>query len=277
MVVAGVDFDAVTFDAAVARIDGLLANGKRGQLITTPNPEMVIAAQSNAAFRDVLASSSLAVPDGIGIIWASYFLSLPKKNFVSLVISPFKLLCRSSAVFSSLPARVTGTDLLPAIFALAARRDENIFLLGAAEGVAEAVAEKFSATNETLRQAQGDIVRGNHVLNIVGTYAGSPRAEDEAAIIERINASGATILFVAYGAPAQELWLARNLPKLSTVKIAIGVGGAFDFHAGRVTRAPRVFRALGLEWLWRLIREPRRLPRIWNATGRFIALVWRTR
>ena len=93
--------------------------------------------------------------------------------------------------------------------------------------------------------------------------------------MERINLTEADILFVAYGSPAQEEWIYRNIEKLDTVRVAIGVGGAIDFAAGRAKRAPKLLRSLGLEWFWRLLREPRRIRRIWNATVVFVALIFR--
>ena len=106
-----------------------------------------------------------------------------------------------------------------------------------------------------------------------GSYAGSPDKEDEEHIVEMINRGKPDILFVAYGSPAQELWIHRNLFKLDSVKVAIGVGGAFDFAAGMVKRAPKWVQKIGLEWLWRLIREPKRIKRIWNATYVFIKFI----
>ena len=256
--IAGVGFDAVTFRGAVQRIAKLLRQKKQSYIVT-PNPEMVIAARRDAAFREILHSATLAVPDGIGIIWASYFLSLKKRTYKTLSISLLDVLFRQPAVFSVLPARVTGTDLLPEIIRLATQQKLSVFLLGAAPGVAAAAAEKFKLKNATCK---------------ITTFAGSPRREDEKAIIQNINQSGAVVLAVAYGAPAQERWIVRNLPKMPRVRLAIGVGGAFDFHAGLIPRAPTLLRNLGLEWVWRLLLQPSRIGRIYTATVRFVRLVF---
>jgi N-acetylglucosaminyldiphosphoundecaprenol N-acetyl-beta-D-mannosaminyltransferase len=98
-------------------------------------------------------------------------------------------------------------------------------------------------------------------LSVAGTFAGSPAAQEEDAIRQRIAAAGARVLLVAYGMPAQERWIARNLPLLPSVRTAIGVGGVFDQLAGRVRLPPRLVHAVGLEWLWRLAFEPRRWRR----------------
>ena len=149
--------------------------------------------------------------------------------------------------------RVTGTDILQDICSSSSRLcpPERVFLLGAAPGIAEKA---------------GDILKErNPSLVISGTHCGSPKPEDEEEIITRINSSQPTLLFVAFGAPAQDFWIARNLSKLSTVKIAMGIGGAFDFIVGKQKRAPRFMRRIGLEWLWRLILQPSRIRRIWRA------------
>lgn len=224
---------------------------------------MVLVAQRNENFKKVLNSAALAVPDGIGVLWASYFLSLKRRNLFALLGSLLAIIFAPRKIRSILPARVTGTDLLPQLCKLAARKKKKVFLLGAAPGVAERLKTKLE--------------RKIAELEISGTFAGSPLEKEETEILRRINSSEAELLFVAFGAPYQELWLARNLPKMHQVKFAAGLGGAFDFHAGLISRAPRIFRSLGLEWLWRLIRQPKRFRRIWNATFRFIRLMWQQR
>jgi N-acetylglucosaminyldiphosphoundecaprenol N-acetyl-beta-D-mannosaminyltransferase len=136
---------------------------------------------------------------------------------------------------------------VPLIAERAARQGWRLFLLGAAPGVAEKTAR---------------ILTGHYPgLHIVGTYAGSPAAEEEDQIVAMINASQADILFVAYGAPNQDKWIARNLPRLK-VGVAMGVGGAFDFIAGVTQRAPVWMRQAGIEWLHRLIQQPWRWRRM---------------
>lgn len=228
--------DCVTKEKAIQRITGFLRSA--GQFhIATPNPEMMVEAQRNPAFKAVLQSTSLNLPDGIGLVWA-----MRQKGFRN----PGE---KVPDAFS----RVTGTDTLLTLCSSTSRISppEKIFLLGAAEGIAERAAEV--------------LIQRNPGLKIVGTFAGSTREEEERAIIEHVNAAQPTLLFVAYGAPHQDLWIARNLSKMPSVKVAMGVGGAFDFIAGKQKRAPRMLQNLGLEWFWRLLREPRRIKRIWNA------------
>jgi N-acetylglucosaminyldiphosphoundecaprenol N-acetyl-beta-D-mannosaminyltransferase len=180
-------------------------------------------AQQDVNFRNILKRADLCIPDGIGLLWASRWVGQP------------------------LPERVTGSDGVPFIAKHASEQGWKLFFLGAAEGIAEKAAN-------ILREQYPN-------LQIVGTYAGSPSAEDEDELVEMVNASGADILFVGYGAPKQDKWIARNTPRLS-VKMAMGVGGAFDFIAGIIPRAPQWMQNMGLEWLYRLYRQPWRIKRM---------------
>ena len=203
------------------------------QQIVTVNTEFVMAAQHNTTFRHAINSAALVIADGIGVVWATRYLGSPA------------------------PERIAGTDTLVALARRCAEAGYRLYLLGAAPGVAEEAGACLQAL------APG--------LEIAGTYAGSPAPIEEDAIIERIRAAGADVLCVAYGAPAQDLWIHRNLARLP-VAVAMGVGGAYDFLSGRQRRAPHVMQRLGLEWLYRLYREPWRWQRM-LAIPRFIVMV----
>jgi N-acetylglucosaminyldiphosphoundecaprenol N-acetyl-beta-D-mannosaminyltransferase len=200
----------------------LAADEKPHQLVTV-NPEFIMEARRNPAFLRCLNSASVAVPDGIGVVIAQRLQGIRTRG------------------------RIAGVDIVEGIAGLSARNGFGIFLLGAAPGVAEMAAKKLQERYPALR--------------IVGTFAGSPRPEDESEIVTRITNARPHFLFVAYGAPRQDLWIQRNMHRLQ-VPVSMGVGGTFDFIAGVAVRAPRIFQQIGLEWLYRLLREPHRWRRM---------------
>jgi len=261
--IAGVRFDPIRYDDVLMAVEAFV-HLDRQHMIVTPNPEMVVNAQGHSEFRSILNHASLSIPDGIGILWAAYYLSLPKSKssfieFVRVMGSLFKVLFKSKSIHSILPQRVTGSDLLLKIVDRSQQAQWRIFLLGAAPGVAEVAVDRL------LEQYPQSI--------FAGTFAGTPEPSHEDDLVRRINLAQPDILFVAYGSPAQEEWIARNLKKLNTTKVVVGVGGAIDFAAGRAKRAPQFMQKIGLEWLWRLVREPRRIKRIWTATVVFVRMI----
>ena len=223
--VLGVRVDAVDAEQALDRIGELVESGGR-HLVATVNPEFIMRARRDPDFARVLESADLCLPDGWGVTWAAQRLGSP------------------------LPARVTGIDLIDPLAARAAERGWRVFLLGAAPGVADQVAT---------------ILRDRHPgLAVAGTHAGVAGPEGDAESVRLITAARPDILLVAYGHPRQELWIDRNRERLPSF-VGIGVGGAFDYLSGRVARAPGWMRRAGLEWLYRLFRQP------WRA-GRMVAL-----
>lgn len=264
--IAGVGFDGIRYQEVLTAVESFVKQGGAGHMIVTPNPEMLVEAQSHPDFMNTLNASTLSVPDGIGILWAAYYLSLPEKRFFfsrcfQLFFSLLKVFIRHPAIYKQLPERVTGSDLLFRIVESSQAYGARIYLLGAAPGVAGVAVDR-------LLQKYPQAIFAGH-------FAGTPAASHEDELCEMINKSQADILFVSYGAPAQEEWIHRNLAKLDTVKVAIGVGGAIDFAADRVKRAPLAFQKLGLEWFYRLLQEPRRIRRIWRATVGFVRLIWK--
>jgi N-acetylglucosaminyldiphosphoundecaprenol N-acetyl-beta-D-mannosaminyltransferase len=219
--VLGVGFDRVHLAAAVERILRRLDAGERTFVITA-NPEFVMLARHDAEVAKLAREADLVVADGSGVVAASRLLGDP------------------------LP-RVPGRLLVDALVPHLAQRHSPIFFLGAAPGVAE------RAAAELRRRAPG--------LVVAGVHAGSAEPEQDAPSVARVQETAARVLFVAYGMPKQERWIARNLPALAAVRVAIGVGGVFDQLAGVQRVPPAVLHAIGLEWLWRLAREPWRWRR----------------
>jgi N-acetylglucosaminyldiphosphoundecaprenol N-acetyl-beta-D-mannosaminyltransferase len=214
---------AVTMDGTLALVEGYMAEPRLHQ-IATVNPEFVMAAQTDDDFRRVLHEADLCLPDGVGLLYAA------------------------RRTGQRLPERVPGSELVYRLAERAAARGWPLFLLGAAPGVAEEAAAVLCG-----------LYPG---LCVVGTYAGSPDPAENEAIVRLVNDSGAVLLLVAYGAPRQDKWIARNRDALPAVRLAIGIGGSLDFITGRAVRAPRWLQRLGLEWLHRLIREPWRWRRM---------------
>lgn len=221
--ILGLPVDAISYDQWLDQIGVWIEVGNRCHHVCTTNPEFTMVAQQDVNFRNILKRADICVPDGVGLLWAAKRLGTP------------------------LPERVTGSDGVPKIAQRAAENGWKLFFLGAAPGVADLAA---------------DVLRLKHPnLQIVGTHSGSPAPDEEDEIVEIVNASGADILFVAYGAPNQDKWIARNLPRLK-VSMAMGVGGSFDFIAGIIPRAPMWMREAGIEWFYRLYLQPSRIGRM---------------
>jgi N-acetylglucosaminyldiphosphoundecaprenol N-acetyl-beta-D-mannosaminyltransferase len=220
--VLGVRVDDLDTKGTLDRIEELLGAGGH-HLVATVNPEFVMLARRDPEFHRLLEGAALCLADGWGVTWAA----------------------RRQG--RSLPARVTGVDLIPALADRAARRGWRLFLLGGAPGIAETV-------SGLLRRRYPELV-------IAGSHAGVAGPEGDEESLGLIAAARPDILLVAYGAPRQELWIARNLARLEA-GVGIGVGGAFDYLSGRVPRAPAWMRRVGLEWLYRLLRQPWRARRM---------------
>jgi N-acetylglucosaminyldiphosphoundecaprenol N-acetyl-beta-D-mannosaminyltransferase len=220
-------------DSRLAGVSPSASAGSPCRQICTVNPEFVMEARRNPAFAAVLCRADLRVPDGVGILWAARLLGQP------------------------VPERVTGSDGIHHICARASRRGWRVYLLGAAPGVAERAATLLE------QRYPG--------LQVAGAYGGNPHDASWPPIRRRLEIACPDILFVAYGHPRQDLWIDRHRDELP-VRVAIGVGGAFDFVAGTAMRAPLWLQRLGLEWLHRLVKQPWRWRRM-LALPRFVLLV----
>ena len=236
--ILGVNVHALTNAHTLALIESFIASGQPHQLCTV-NPEFVVEAQHDEVFRQIINRATLALPDGIGLLKAAHFLKT-----------------------TPLPERVPGSDLVVRLAELSHQKGYRIYFLGAQEGVAEQAVAKLKIHYPK--------------LNAVGCHAGSPALEDNESIAQRILPTRPDILLVAYGAPRQDKWIARNLERLH-IPVCIGIGGSFDFIAGTAKRAPLWLQHLGLEWFHRLLTQPRRWRRIWNAVPHFSWLVFWSR
>jgi len=240
----GIKIDSLTIDEAVKKAGDFLYSTKQN-FIFTPNPEMLVDAQVDSYFKKVLNAGDLNISDGFGV------------SLVSL--GKIK--------------RVTGVDFVYRLCELAQKENKSVFLLG-------------SGSREVLEKTSKNLKRHFPKLKIAGFHPGphidflmieekktitsDPEVNDQA--MHEIIMTAPDILLVAFGHDKQEKWIYENIKNLPSVKIAMGVGGSFDFISGLVNRAPCFMRIIGLEWLYRLFRQPRRLARIWKATVVFVSL-----
>ena len=258
VLLAGVPIDALTMQQAVAYLGHSIAYYRlqrrqefesAGELqqtswemkpsvhVVTINPEIGWAAQEDAPLKRAICEAGLVVPDGIGVVLAGRLKG------------------------ERMPERVAGFDLMQHLLLVAADKGYSVFFLGAAPGVAE--------------EAIATAVQRHPTLQVVGCADGYFKDEDEAALVQRINEARPDMLFCALGPPRPaETWINRLLPKLD-VALAMGVGGSFNVMAGRVLRAPQWMQAMGLEWLYRTLREPKRIGRL-RAIPLFMWRVWRS-
>lgn len=212
----------MTYDEALALLRAAI-DRRQPTVVTTPNPEFVMLARRDAAFRASLRQAALNVPDGIGLVLAARLAG------------------------ERLREHVQGTDLVVRLAAESARRGERWFFLGGMGDVAR------RAANVLASQHPG--------LQIAGADPGSPWPADDDRVRAAIRACGPVdVILVAYGAPRQEHWLDRNLAALD-IPVGIGVGGVFNYLSGDVPRAPGVMRRVHAEWLHRLITQPWRWRR----------------
>lgn len=231
--------DNVTYQYVCNYVDRILAERVNGKphFIFAQNPLKVAMASKQPSLLHALESADILIPDGIGITIAARLIGQVR-----------------------LGERVTGVNLIRELVALADRKGYKVFFLGARPGVAEQAVNNLKAEYPQLR--------------IAGTADGYFRREDEEAIVSMINSTHPDILFVCMGSPIQELFLQRNRSVIH-VPICAGGGGSLDVYSEKVKRSPLIFQRLGIEWLYRLFKEPRRAKRIICGISRYLLLVVR--
>jgi N-acetylglucosaminyldiphosphoundecaprenol N-acetyl-beta-D-mannosaminyltransferase len=240
-----VEIDHVTLAEAIDSIESLVDAGEGGSVFT-PNVDHLVLAEVNPRLREAYARTSLSLVDGMPVLWASRLLGDP------------------------LPERVSGSDLVLPLMQRAGARGLKVYLLGGQPGAAVEAAE---------------ILKVQYGVRVVGTEDGmilpdQPEAPEQKAVLERIRAAHPDLLLVGLGTPKQEIWIAQNARHFGSA-VAIVVGASLDFIAGKVPRAPRWMSRAGLEWSYRLAREPRRLWRRYLVRDpKFLFILareWRTR
>ena len=234
--ILGVGVDKITAEYALRKAERYVRT-PGVSVIYTPNPEIIMAAYENSEFKSILNSADMCTPDGIGVVYASRMLRSP------------------------VPERVAGFDLACGLLKSISKTGESVFLFGAKPGVAEIAKKNLEAKYPG--------------LIVAGTHDGYFKDEDEDDIINQINESGASLLFVCLGAPKQEKWIYKNRGRLR-VNLCMGVGGALDVFAGTMKRAPEIFIKCNLEWFYRFCKQPSRLGRF-AALPKFMYIVGKNR
>lgn len=229
MRVLGVRIDKVNMTDAVEIVDGAI-QGEKPFVVVTPNSEIVVRANEDENLHKIIENADLVVPDGIGLVVASKIIG------------------------ENISERVAGIDLMTNILSLSAKKGYRVFLLGSKE--------------EIVSKAVNNIIEKYENINIVGYNNGYYRGiqsgkfgdDEEIAVIEKIKESKPDIVFVAFGSPSQEKFIDCYKEEIGA-KLYMGVGGSFDVISGIVKRAPIIWQKMGLEWLYRLIKEPWRIKR----------------
>ncbi len=225
----GVEIHNTTLDILIEELTESLKKN-RSISIFTPNTEIVMEAKKSKEKREILNSASYVIPDGIGLIYGAKLRNIELKE------------------------RVTGYDTSMALLDIANKNAYGLYLLGGKEGVSERAAGALRKSYPGIR------ITGSHHGYFKGTHLGKEQSLEEKSIIDEIKANNTDILFVGFGFPRQEKWINDNIDKTG-VKIAIGNGGVIDILAGDAKRAPDFFIRMGLEWLYRLFKEPSRIKR----------------
>ncbi|KKQ55152.1 MAG: N-acetylglucosaminyldiphosphoundecaprenol N-acetyl-beta-D-mannosaminyltransferase [Parcubacteria group bacterium GW2011_GWA2_38_13] len=238
MHILGINIDNESRSEVIERIKRFARDGNKHHIVT-PNPEFLVLARNDKEFKDIINKADISVADGFGLILASKFLY--KKNLI----------------------RITGNDMAEILSQISAENNYPIFFLGGERGVAEKASQKLLQKFPNMRVAG----------TIDEKIFRDPKNIDRE-VIDAINLSKAKILFVALPHGKQEKLIYYNLPKFQTVVLAIGIGGVFDFLSGNRKRAPLFMQRIGLEWLYRLMQEPKRWKRIYNAVIVFPLLIF---
>ena len=210
----------------ILKIISLRIKQGKQTVVFTPNPQMLLRAEKSKSEKRLLNSADINIPDGAGIVLASKLRG------------------------GNIKTRISGIDIADHILNLAEKQGYKVFLLGAKCGIA-----KKASKNLKIQYPK---------LNICGTHHGYFNENDNEKIIKAIKKSKADIIFVCMGYPMQEEWIRKNSPVLPTVKLYIGLGGTLDVWSEKVKRAPALFQALSLEWLYRTLKEPKRARIFWD-------------
>jgi N-acetylglucosaminyldiphosphoundecaprenol N-acetyl-beta-D-mannosaminyltransferase len=220
--ILGLPVDRLDTDQTLARLEQFVKD-RSPHLVVTADAAGIVQAQGDPEHRAIFLSADLVTPDSVGVLWAAKRQGTP------------------------IQARVSGVDLLDRICGLSADKGYRLYFLGAAPGVAELAAEKLRLKHPG--------------CNIVGARHGYFPPESDEVVAQEVAALKPDFLFVAMGIPRQEKFI-RRTEKIIGAPVSMGVGGSFDVFSGKVKRAPKLFQRMHLEWLWRLLLNPKKIAKV---------------
>ncbi len=240
--ILGISLDSTQREELLNTVMGCVLK-KKLSLIVTPNPEIIVRSQKDITLRKIINQADFSLPDGQGLVWASG---------------------------GRIKERIAGIDFAEDLISEAGKRGWRVFLVGGGVGIAKRAAAalniKYQISN--IKYAEGPW------LNEDGEPVDEKQARVEKKTIDKIKRFSPDMVFVGFGPPKQEKWIKRNQADLPPA-LYMTVGGAFDLWSGKIKRAPGLMQQLGLEWLWRLLQEPRRARRIFRAVVEFpLRVLW---
>lgn len=275
MEIKGVQIKPMNYELLYNFVADLMSTGERKYChFVTINPEFIVESTQSMQFKEVLNRAELTLIDGIGLLAAVDYQNKPIHSESIARMVQFGVSCVDVGVLRQKVfvdgvrvERITGIDMIYWLCGQPEMRGRKVFLLG---GMPVDVVEKAKVVlSRDYPEVMFECDPGHqNIREVMSQQVSGIDAESER-IVAKINEYGAEVLLVAYGHPWQDLWLDKVRNELRTVRLAGGVGGAFDFIVGNVSRAPEWMRSRGLEWIYRLGEQPERLPRILNATWRF--------
>jgi N-acetylglucosaminyldiphosphoundecaprenol N-acetyl-beta-D-mannosaminyltransferase len=265
--IMGINVNSTTTSSVLARVEGLMADSVQFSIVT-PNPELILMAQTNKDLKNTLNSAAFSIPDGIGVVMASKFYNLPvpKNKLLKFIVILLQGLKVGLSVFlnkkwlMSDVQNIKGRELFLELIKLAGKNNWKVFLLGGIDNEATIAASNLKKQFSNLKIEASSGPR----LGIDGVPATNIDNKLEKDSIDQINSFKPQLLFVAFGNPKQEIWIHKNLSRLN-VGGAMAVGGTFRYVAGMSKLPPEWMASVGLEWLWRLVTEPMRMGRIFRA------------
>jgi len=255
--IASIEVDTLSRKKVITKIGKAIENHKILQVVT-PYSEFVVEAEYNLEFRKALNSSEIRIPDGIGILWAGAYLAGKWNNLITSLVS---IINRDINLYSVFTEKISGSDLIYDVLDLAHKQKSRVYLLGGEGIVTERVKDYIQNTYSR--------------IHITGTYSKKISLNDTD-LFQQVLDSQSDIVLIALSYPKQEIFasqLKQYFINNNHKGVILCIGGTFDFLAGTKKRAPKLLQRLGLEWLYRLIQQPKRIRRIYKATIEYIFLI----